>query len=108
MGPSCRSPNRRLVAHIGPLTSLAPLRGPLDTAEKLRFHGSNYADDYYVTGGTITITQVSPMFEGSISNLTFEHVTIDDSTFQSTPHADGCTSAITSLSWSFTPTDSSM
>jgi len=67
------------------------------------FDGSVFADDYYATGGTITITQVSPKFEGSISNVTFEHVTIDASTFESTPHADGCTTSISALSWSITP-----
>lgn len=54
---------------------------------------------YMATGGTVTITSVSPNLTGSVSNLTFTHVDIDDQTFISTPNADGCPSAITSLSF---------
>jgi len=54
---------------------------------------------YLATGGTVTITSVSPNLTGSVSNLTFTHVDINDQTFMSTPNADGCPSAITSLSF---------
>lgn len=57
-----------------------------------------YEDDYLATGGTVTVTTADSRVGGtlafSVSNLTFEHVTIDENTFQSTPVGDGCNSAI--------------
>jgi hypothetical protein len=65
--------------------------------------GTTPSDDGYVaTGGSVTITQVSPNLAGSVSNLTFQHVTID-AQFNSTPHADGCQSALTAVSFDVTP-----
>jgi len=54
---------------------------------------------YMATGGTVNITSVSPNITGTLSNMTFVHVDIDSTTFQSTPNADNCPSAITSLSF---------
>lgn len=67
------------------------------------FIGADYVDgvgptsDYLATGGTVTITSVSPNLTGTMSNMTFEHVTVDAGA--STPHVDGCESALTSLSF---------
>ncbi len=61
-------------------------------------------DDYFATGGTITVTQVTPDLVVDIADVTFEHVDIDATTFVSTPHADGCLSAVTSASLDVTPT----
>ncbi len=55
---------------------------------------------YVATGGTVTVTSVTPNFAGSVSNLVFVHSEIDPDTFESTPHADGCTASITSASFS--------
>lgn len=55
------------------------------------------------TGGTVTVavvgTALGQQLTGTLSNLTFAHVTIDQSTFMSTPVGDGCTSSITSASF---------
>ena len=54
-------------------------------------------DDYFATGGTVTLTATSGSnFSASISNITMNHVTIDSMTFKSTPVADGCNAAIMS------------
>ena len=67
---------------------------------------SMYEHDYLATGGTVTITTVGTaagqQFTASLSNVTFGHVTIDSTTFQSTPAGDGCTSAISSASLNLT------
>jgi hypothetical protein len=47
---------------------------------------------YMATGGTVTLTSVTGTLTGSFTNLTFEHVDIDSTTFVSTPLNDGCSS----------------
>jgi hypothetical protein len=54
---------------------------------------------YMATGGTVTLTSVDGRFTGSVSDLTFEHVTVDEDTFHTTAVGDGCVSAITSGSF---------
>ncbi len=54
---------------------------------------------YYATGGTITITSVTPDLTGTVSDLTFEEVTINPTTFESTPVPGGCSTSITSASF---------
>ncbi len=55
---------------------------------------ATWTDDYYQTGGTITITGFTDgnpgTVTGSVSGLTLTHVTIDSSTYASTPVGDGC------------------
>ncbi|HEX4407025.1 MAG TPA: hypothetical protein VH560_19435 [Polyangia bacterium] len=55
---------------------------------------------YIATGGTLTLTAVptgtTTTLVGSLSNVTFEHVDIDLTTYATTKSADGCTSALTS------------
>ena len=53
-------------------------------------------DGYLATGGTVDVLSLSPDVEVDVTNATFQHVIIDPSTFVSTPHPDGCTSAVTS------------
>src|SRR5262245_44966703 len=48
---------------------------------------------YFATGGSATISSVRPNLTGYLSDLTFEEVTIDPVTFQSTPVPGGCTTA---------------
>jgi hypothetical protein len=51
------------------------------------------------TGGTLTLTSVTGHLSGTLSNVTFQHVAIDDNTGVSTPVNDGCTTRIGSLSF---------
>ena len=68
------------------------------------FAGTPTGDDgYYVTGGTVVISAVTPNIVGTVADLTFEHVTVA-ADYTSTPHADGCVSAITSASFDVAPT----
>ncbi len=54
------------------------------------------ADQYFATGGSVTLTSISGSnFAGSLSNVTLQHVTIDPTTFTSTVVGD-CTSTISS------------
>jgi hypothetical protein len=63
-------------------------------------------DNYLATAGTINITQVGTatgqMLAATVTGLQFEHVTIDDTSFQSTPANDGCNSAMSNASFSGT------
>ena len=58
------------------------------------------AQQFYVTGGTVEVTSLSPNFEFTLSDLTFVEVTIDETTFESTPVANGCETEIGTLSFS--------
>jgi hypothetical protein len=60
---------------------------------------------FYATGGTVTITAITPNLTFTADNLTFEEVTIDETTFVSTPVPNGCDSSITSLSFDATVTN---
>jgi hypothetical protein len=56
--------------------------------------GASSTDDYFATGGTVTLTSVSGnTFSGTLSNVAMTHVTIDPQTFNSTPVGD-CNSNI--------------
>jgi hypothetical protein len=56
------------------------------------------AQFYMATGGTVTLSSVSGYLTGSLSGVSFEHVTIDSS-YNSTPVGDGCTSYVSSMSF---------
>ena len=60
--------------------------------------GGTPTDTYLATGGTVTISTLQPTLTGTLSNVTFTHVDINSSTFQSMPVGDGCNSSISSLS----------
>src|ERR1022692_1454773 len=53
---------------------------------------------YLATAGTLTITAVSPNITGTMSNVTFQHVTIDPNTTIST-RVDDCVTSVTSASF---------
>ena len=55
-------------------------------------------DPYMATGGTVELTSVQGTFSGTLTNVTFTHVSIDPNTFESTPLGDGCNTSIPSLS----------
>ena len=59
---------------------------------------------YLATAGTLTITAVSPNITGTMSNVTFQHVTIDPSTTIST-RVDDCVTSVTSASFNTTVTN---
>jgi hypothetical protein len=67
----------------------------------LRFFGNstqgNPGQSFMATAGTVNITDLGPdgtgRFKATLSGVTFEHVTIDPMTFQSTPVNDGCTTS---------------
>lgn len=63
------------------------------------------ADSYMATGGSLTITSLSPMVTGSLSNVTFTHVDIDANTFESTPVGDCDSSATGDYTFSETATE---
>ena len=52
---------------------------------------------YFVTAGTVTLTSVAGRLTGTLKNATFQQVTINTDTFETTPVPGGCTTSITSL-----------
>ena len=59
--------------------------------------GSGMEDSVYMaTGGTLNLMGVSPNIRGTLSNVTFTHVTIDMDTYHSTPVGD-CDATLTSI-----------
>lgn len=62
-----------------------------------RVDDQTYEDDYFATGGTVTLTSVQGNLTGTVSNLTFEHVTVAQG--ESTPVGDGCTTGVTAASF---------
>lgn len=58
---------------------------------------------YMATGGTLTLSSFKGQLTGTLSNATFEHVTIaKNDPYTSTPVGDGCTTAITSVDFDST------
>ena len=53
---------------------------------------------FLATGGTVTLASFSGRLTGTVTNLTLQHVDIAAS-FVSTPHPDGCTTAIDSITF---------
>ena len=60
----------------------------------------NYRGAYMATSGTVTLTSVATKLTGTLSDIKLQHVTINPTSFESTPHTDGCRSAVDSLSFS--------
>lgn len=55
---------------------------------------------YMATGGTVTITEVDPKLVGTLTNVTFEHVTIAPAPdYTSTPVGDDCNTVITNATF---------
>ena len=63
-------------------------------------------DDYFATGGTVTITEagsaVGGTLTGTLTNITFHHVTIDPQTGATTQSPDTCTSGLTNATFTGT------
>jgi hypothetical protein len=55
---------------------------------------------FFASGGQITITSVTPNLTGSVSNLTLVEVTVNPTTYATTPVENGCTTRIDSASFS--------
>jgi hypothetical protein len=53
---------------------------------------------YFATGGTVKVTSIDGTFVAELSDVTFEEVTLDESTFRTTPVPNGCKTRIDSLS----------
>ncbi len=56
-------------------------------------------DVYLATAGSVAITSVSPTLAGQVSGVSFEHVTINPVSYESTPDPDMCRSALTDASF---------
>jgi hypothetical protein len=57
--------------------------------------GNTYRTSYFATGGSVTITSLSPKLSGSINDVPFESVDIDpNDNYHTTPLDDGCTTAV--------------
>jgi hypothetical protein len=61
--------------------------------------GMSTTEQYYASAGEINITSINPNLTGTFTGLQFEEVTIDATTFHSTPVPDGCTTSIASGSF---------
>lgn len=55
---------------------------------------------YMASGGTINLMTLTPNIKGTLSGVTFTHVTIDPDSFASTPVGD-CEATLTSLAFDF-------
>lgn len=61
-------------------------------------------DPYIATAGTLNLTSANATsIAGSLSNVTFTHVTVDQMSGVTMPHADGCSGTLTSVSFQATP-----
>ncbi len=68
----------------------------------------DFTDTYLATSGTVKITKLtSTKLQGTITNAVFTHVTIDSTSYVSTPVGDGCGSAIDSMTFSSTISEDS-
>jgi hypothetical protein len=66
-------------------------------------------DPYIATAGSLALTSVSPTsLAGTLSNVTFTHVTIDPMSGATAPHADGCSATLSSVAFSAVPTPDTM
>ncbi len=64
---------------------------------------NQFMDDgaYLATGGTLNLMTLTPNIKGTLSNVSFEHVTIDaNNNYHSTPVGD-CTATMTSMAFDF-------
>lgn len=63
------------------------------------YDGTNYRDTYMAQSGSITITSVDGSISGTMSNVTFRHVLLDADTGAQSEAGTGCTTRITSASF---------
>ena len=85
-------------AEVDPTLVRSAVANLIDNAQR---HGGGVREvrvdpdaDYLATAGTVEIISVDPTFEVRLHDLEFTRVDIDDSTYQSTPTADGCASVL--------------
>ena len=61
-------------------------------------------DPYIATAGTLQLTSANAnSIAGSLSNVTFTHVTIDQMSGVTAPHSDGCSATLASVTFQATP-----
>ncbi|HCF58802.1 MAG TPA: hypothetical protein DFS52_12535 [Myxococcales bacterium] len=63
---------------------------------------ADYGDQgptYFATGGSVTLTSVEGRLTGTLEGITFDHVTIDETTHVSTKVDDGCSSWLERMSF---------
>lgn len=68
----------------------------------LQLYASTSAEEgmfFMPTGGTLNVSSINGRFTGTVSNVTFVEVTIDEETWESTPVPNGCTTQVTSASF---------
>jgi hypothetical protein len=61
--------------------------------------GLEYDDHYMANGGIVTLTSVSGRLTGSLSNVTFRHITVTEDPVTSADHPDGCQTTVDSGSF---------
>lgn len=68
------------------------------------------ADDQYIAvGGTLNLTSATATsLAGNLSNVTFQHVNVDQSSLATTPHPDGCMATLDSVAFSAMPMPETM
>ena len=66
--------------------------------------GANVGSYYFANGGTLNITSANPNITGTMSNVTFVHVTVNFTSGAATPVGDGCETKIASGSFNGTVT----
>jgi hypothetical protein len=60
--------------------------------------GTRPLQDMMATRGTLVVSEVGGAFKATLMNAEFEHVNIDEMSYESRPVGDGCETAITRLS----------
>lgn len=68
----------------------------------LQLYASTSAEEgklFMPTSGTLNVTSINGRFSGSVSNVTFVEVTMDEETWETTPVPGGCSTQITSASF---------
>jgi hypothetical protein len=61
---------------------------------------TEFERSYLATSGTVTIDSLTPNLSGSITDVIFHHVLIDDTTLLSTQHPDFCETFVASATFS--------
>jgi hypothetical protein len=69
--------------------------------------GGDYSQMYFQTSGTVQLSSVNGNIVGTLSDVRLEHVTLNPTTFETTPVNDGCVTGTESAGFSapimFTP-----
>jgi hypothetical protein len=62
--------------------------------------GGHAMQQYFATGGTVTITSIDPNITGTVTDVDFVEVTVaTDGTYTTTPVTDGCSTAVASTAF---------